>query len=191
MIKCDNHSYKPLLILLMFVIKKKIYTKEMFCKTVHFSETSDLQSSLAQVQNLTPRLQYPQCTAHSAAGSVPLWWSQILSARATELDMRSVLSRPGKFDSFTLQIYFVRWLNLWFSLLVGADSRFKATGLTPGLPGWPFKAVSNFLKSNNPSDDGPLTALRTCVYVISERHLNAPLDGTRRKTNRECPKEKT
>lgn len=160
----------------------------MLCKTVHFSETSVLQSSLAQVQNLTHR-DYSTHNAprHSAGGSVPLWWSQILSARATELDMRSVLSRPGKFDSFTLLIYFVRCLNLWFSLLVGADSRFKANELTLGLTGWPFKAVYNFLRSNIPSDDGPLTPLRTCVYVISERHLNAPLDGTRSKTNWECP----
>lgn len=148
----------------------------MLCKTVHFS--------WHKLKTWHPDYSTHNAPRNSAGGSVPLWWSQILSARATELDMRSVLSRPGKFDSFTPQIYFVRCLNLWFSLLVGADSRFKANGLTLGLPGWPFKAVYNFLRSYIPSDDGPL---RTCVYVISERHLNAPLDGTRSKTNWECP----
>lgn len=64
----------------------------MFCKTVHFSETSDLQSSLAQVQNLTPRLQYPQCTAPlgSRFGSVMMVADSVGSSHRARYEERVV-----------------------------------------------------------------------------------------------------
>ena len=62
--------------------------------------------------------------------------------------------------------------------------------MTLRLTRWPFKSVYNFLKTNILNDSCPSRPVGSSVRVISERHINAPLDGTQSKTKQNVRKRK-